>query len=460
MAHSHHRQGSPRFLERLHLDRSLAFVLVTKLWQVISGPITIALVVGVLTINEQGIYYGIIVIVGIQAFFELGLLNVLISQAGHEAAGLGESMDTARRDAATIRMAELIRASRRWFGGAGLVFLVTAMMFGWFTFAGSDAHQWLPPLCLAVALSAVSVYLSPSIAILEGSGQREDVYRYRCLQIITGSFAVWLGLALGWKLWVLPLSAAVQAGWMLYISRIRYAHFFDRFADVKEVSTDFSWRRDVVPIQWRTAVVSIVFHFATQLFTVIVIKFQSPTAAAPLGMTMMIVSAIQMLALAWIQTKYPVVSALHGDGKREQAGTVWRQIGVLSTIILLAGMATLMSLVGLLPTLESWIDKPLANRFLSVGQVATFAVGVTLNHLIALQSFYVLSRRAKPLVWANVIGYGSVAVAVWVGGYVDGVDGLLRAFAASMMFIAMPVHTTAYLRFRSRGQRTAEASIN
>lgn len=437
-------------LDRLYLDRPLAFVLITKLWQVISGPVTIALIVGSLSIREQGIYYGIIAVVGIQAFFELGLLNVLISQASHEAAALTSATTEPLRHAARARMAELIQASGRWFGGAAACFVGVAVLFGGFTFVGSQVSDWLLPLASTVVLSAACVYLSPSIAILEGSGHRGEVYRYRCLQIISGSFAVWIGLVLGWKLWVLPLSSAAQAAGMLYVSRIRFADFLNQFDAPASHASTFSWQRDVIPIQWRTAVVSIVFHFATQLFAVIIIKFHSATAAAPLGMTMTIVSAIQMLALAWVQTQYPVISSLHGEGKREEAGTRWRRIGVVSTGILVAGLVGLLCLIAAMPWLEAWIGKPIASRFLSTGQVVLLAVGVTTSHLIALQSFYVLSRRANPLVWANVIGFGSVAVAVWIGGYLNSVDGLLAAFTLSMACIALPIHTAAYLRFRRR----------
>ena len=44
--------------------------------------------IGSLDLPEQGIYYAIIGIVGIQAYFELGLLNVLVSQSSHTAAAI------------------------------------------------------------------------------------------------------------------------------------------------------------------------------------------------------------------------------------------------------------------------------------------------------------------------------------------------------------------------------------
>ncbi|MEM1070350.1 MAG: hypothetical protein AAGI63_15715, partial [Planctomycetota bacterium] len=74
--------------DRLQLDRPLGFAVATRVWQGISGPITIVLLVQALTLSEQGVYYAMIGIVGIQAYFELGLLNVLVSQSGHEMAAI------------------------------------------------------------------------------------------------------------------------------------------------------------------------------------------------------------------------------------------------------------------------------------------------------------------------------------------------------------------------------------
>ncbi|TWU59303.1 hypothetical protein Poly51_20910 [Rubripirellula tenax] len=437
--------------DRLHLDRPLAFVLANKVWQVLSGPITIALIIANFTLQEQGMYSGIISIIGIQSLFELGLLNVLIGQAGHEVPHFSEdrASDSDGSSESIKRMAELVRGSRRWFAIASMMFAALAFGIGFVTFRGTDAYGWQLPLVFVIPLSAIAVFLSPSIAILEGAGFRDDVYRNRLFQIVTGSLVVWTGLVLGCKLWVLVFSAAAQAGWMAYLTHWRYGAFFKKFLTVTQRPHNFSWRHDVVPIQWRSAIASIVFYMATGLFTVIVINFHSATEAAPLGMTLTIVAAIQMLALAWIQTKYPVVAAMHGALRREEAGTLWRQIAIASTGILVAGLGSLIALIAILPIAETWTSAALVPRFLSVAQVAMLGTGCVLNHAVAIQAFYVLSRRSSPLLAASTIGYGTVGIAVWLGGYWNGTNGLLLGYMAAMLLVAFPIHTVAYIKFRS-----------
>lgn len=443
-----------KILHRLQWDQSLGYALVTRGWQAISGPITIVFLIQSLNLSEQGIYYSIIGIVGIQAYFELGLLNVLVSQSGHAAAAIGMAHQEA--DAAgvpvtqhlpwvqaTSRMRDLIRASTLWFGIAALLYVAIAILFGWFTLSDSNT-AWQIPLLGAIQAAAIVVAFAPWIALLEGAGFRDLVYRYRLIQMIIGSLAVWGALALGLKLWSIVLASVTQAVVSLYLVCYVKRDFFLQFRKISTTESTFAWMREVVPVQWRVALITASFHFATQFFTIIVCKFHGDSEAAPLGMTLSITSAIQMVALAWVQTKYPVISAHHGKGDRELAGTLWRQISMISTVLLLLGFATLTILILLLPN----FDTELSHRFLNPSQVLLLAIGGLANHIAAIQGFYVLSMKAKPLLAASLFGSIPTAISVWCGGYLFSTNGVLIGYAVGMGVFLVPAHTLAYLKFR------------
>ena len=455
-----------RLAQILQFDRPLAFALAARIWQGISGPVTIAILIESVSLREQGVYYGLVTIVGIQALFELGLLNVLVSYAGRLTATLGQDAVNGLRaknllrqtgDAApeaALRMRELIRGANRWFGGAAVLYVVVALIFGWRTLAGtSQTVGWKMPLLALVPLAAVPVFLSPKLAILEGAGHRDAVYRLRFWQAVMGSLGVWAALLAGWKLWALVVATLVQGACSLYIVYWSKASFFARFRAIDSRPADFSWLHDVVPAQWRMAMASMAVHLATQFFTVVVLAFHSEAEAAPLGMTLSVTMAIQMLSLAWVQTKFSVISAYHGAGNREAAGTMWRHTALVSTAILAFALGALLVLISLLPYLTAVsprIDQDVADRFLAPYQVIVLSIGCIAHHLVAVQSFYVISRAAAPLVVASVGGFLTTAVAVWIGGYLFSTDGVLIAYAATMTGVTLPLHTLAYLRFRVR----------
>lgn len=438
---------------RLQLDRPLAYALMTRVWQAVSGPITILLLIRSLDLSEQGVYYGIVGIVGIQAYFELGLLNVLVSQSGHETAAMNKvtvsSDEQVLREsdpewlASAARMRDLIRDSFRWFSGASLLYVVSAWLFGWYSLADSDV-AWRGPLLALVPIAAVSVCLSPGLSILEGAGFRDVIFRFRFLQMTIGSIVMWVSLECGLKLWALVLTSAVQALMFMYITFVGQADFFRKFRHIKVQNSSFDWVHQVLPVQWRVALIGASFHFATQFLTVIILMFHGDVDAAPLGMTLSVTTAIQMLALAWVQTQYPIISMHHGSGEREKAGTIWRRTAILSTLLLVAGFVVLTTAVATLPLL----GKNIEDRFIEPWQVAVLGFGCLASHIATVQGYYVLSRRANPLLLASLIGSLATAAAVWLGGYFYSTNGVVIGYALAMCLVLAPVHTLAYARFR------------
>ena len=438
---------------RFQFDRPLAYALLTRLWQAASGPITILLLIRSLDLSEQGVYYGIIGIVGIQAYFELGLLNVLVSQSGHETAALNKIEACSKEEsgqesdpawlATAARMRDLIRDSFRWFSAASILYGIAALVFGWYSLSDSEV-AWRGPLLVLVPIAAISVCLSPGLSILEGAGFRAAIFRFRFLQMVIGSVVMWVSLEIGLKLWALVLSSSVQALMFMYITFVGQAKFFQRFRRIKGQPSDFDWIHQVLPVQWRVALIGASFHFATQFFTVIVLMFHSDADAAPLGMTLSVTTAIQMLALAWVQTQYPVISLHHGSGEREKAGTIWRRTAILSTVLLVTGFSVLTVAVSCLP----WLGKNYEARFIEPWQVAVLGLGCLASHIATVQGYYVLARRANPLLAASLIGSIATSAAVWMGGYYYSTDGVVIGYAAAMCLVLAPVHTYAYARFR------------
>ncbi|TWU04606.1 hypothetical protein Pla52n_26480 [Stieleria varia] len=453
------------------MDRPLAYALAERVWQIVSGPLTIWLLIRELSESSTGVYYGVGSVLGIQNLFELGLLNVLIGHAGHASAALQRSKadsDAGSISSARQRMKILIDASGRWFAIAALVFAAASLAIGWYTFTRtekattvSSSTEWLGPLLAVVPLSAWIVALSPRLAILEGSGFRELIYKFRFYQRLCGSFVMWTALLCGLGVWSLVLSTLVQLLWTIYIPMFHCRGFFREYqmfdsAEAIESQAEFSWIKDVVPAQWRAALVSMAHHFATQYFVIIVLMFQTRSAAGRLGMTLTVTAAIQAVALAWVQTKFAVISDHHGAGRRDEAGTLWRRTAIVSTSLLVLGLGSLISLIAMLPLVEqaiAWAGlRPLVlvTRFITPLQCFVLSVGCIASHLVGLQGFYVLARKANPLVVPMMIGSLSATAAVWIGGATFGTSGMLIGYAATMALIALPVHTFAYWKFRQR----------
>ena len=275
---------------RLQLDRSLVFALAAKSWQALSGPITLMLVINAFPISERGVYYGLVNIIGIQAIFELGLLNVLISQAGNEAAKIAgrknsdEIQSTNSAELAAQRMSLLIKGSWQWFLMAAILFVLAGLGFGWISLSAVETKlNWWLPLAVVIPIAGLSIALAPAMAILEGAGHRDSIYTFRLLQIVTGSMIVWVSLLAGFKLWTIVMATAVQTLWMSYVVYVHHIDFFSRFRNLPQPNDGFSWSRDVVPMQWRVALISVAHYLASQLFVLVILGRDAAESATDAG---------------------------------------------------------------------------------------------------------------------------------------------------------------------------------
>ncbi len=454
-------------LRRLIGDRALGFSLVGRVWQTISGPITIALIIVTLSPAQQGVYYALVSIVGLQAFVELGLLNVLISYAGQESSRilplLGRSEAAAtqaereRSEQASARMACLLAGANRWFRWMSLVFAAAAILFGIWTLSAAEVPiAWLGPLVALVGTAAATVAISPQLAVLEGAGQREDVYRFRLLQIITGSLVVWLCLAIGWGIWSLVASAITQLSFALYLTRIRHAALLRQLQTLAPASTDVSWASEIVPAQWRMAAISLSQHVATQFLVLAVLTYRSAEDAGRLGLTLSITSAIQIIAQTWLQANLPLISTKHGTGQTSAAAALWRQLAITSTLVLTIGLFALCSALQLL----SWSWPTIAARFVAPYQVAILAVGCLASHQLSIQGMYFLAKWRKPLTRAAVGGFLTTAALVWGGGLFAGIDGVISGYAVGLAAVTLPLHTLDYLAHRRRAGSSDHSELS
>lgn len=415
-----------------------------------AGPLTMVFLASSLTAGERGIYYSLASIMSIQLFFELGLLNIVISQVGHQTSLEKSATNQAERNLAHFRLASLIVAAERWFRVASLMFIVAAIFMGWWTLGSvQTAIDWWPPLIVLSLLAGVTVSLSPRLAILEGAGHREHVYRTRLIQMVSGAVLIWSSLLSGLKIWALVASSSAQLIFSLYLTQVAFRDFFRRYryehsTSLPEEDIKWSWLREVLPLQWRIALISIVYHAATQFFTVIVLCFDSEQEAGRLGMTLAATGAIQSMALAWVHTKFSLVSSLHGAGRREEAGTLWRRSAVISTGLLTVTMAVAISIVASLPLAgRGW-----ESVFVTPLQMLILAVGCLANHWIALQSFYVLSRQGKPFLFAALVGFSCTGLAVLCGGFYYSTMGVVCGYTLTTALITFPLHSLAYWKYR------------
>ena len=443
--------ADPRPLARLAawagLDFHVAGILLFRGWTILAGAVSIILLPLWLSPLQQGYYYTFASILALQVFFELGLNQILVQIVAHEAAHLqfadhGQMLGDARH---LDRLGSVARLMRRWYATAAAIFLVVVSAAGVAFFSSKGVlpgSAWLGAWLVLVAATAANLFLSPSLAMMEGLGQVGQVARVRLRQSVVGYLLLWLSLSVGLGLWAavaMPLAAALSSGWWLH----RRGVVLGRLAARDTVPEQrLQWRRDILPFQWRIALSWASGYFIFNLFTPLVFSHQGAVEAGRLGLALTIFAAASTVGMSWISAANPALAAHIARGERVQldtlfAGVTRRAVG-----------ATAVVSIGVLAT--AWLLErmglPAMSRVASLPALACIAWVTVVNSVVFAAAAYMRAHREEPMLPVSIVGAALTAAVAWLGSR-TGVPAMMAMYAVITTCVTLPWTLLLFRRY-------------
>lgn len=432
------------------LDIHVFHTLLFRGWSVLAGGLSIVLIPIFLSPTQQGFYYTFASVLALQVFFELGLNQVIIQLVSHDAAHL--TIDDEGRvtgDAGRIyRLNGLVRLLRRWYTFAAVLFVVLAGGAGWvfFVFKGSDltVEQWGATWIALVLFTSINLFLSPRLAVIEGTGQVGAVARLRLMQSMVGYGIMWTLLLLGTGLWaavaVPVVSAMATSLWL----RRRGGMFRQPSTAKIQGLESISWRRDVFPLQWRIAISWACGYVIFNLFTPIVFASHGAVEAGRLGMAMTVFSAITTLGLSWINAKAPNLTMHISRGESEVLNCLFKAVALRSIVATALPSFVIVTLVAL----GTHYKIGAVSRIASADTLFWIACAATVNTAVYAAAVYMRAHREEPMLPVSVVSALLTSAVVT----------LLRNDVASMMFgyavisvcVSLPWTLLLYRRYLAR----------
>jgi O-antigen/teichoic acid export membrane protein len=297
------------------IDFTVSVVLLTKLWQVCSGLITLILIAYYLSPELQGYFYTFYSLIALQVFVEMGLTFVIIQIASHEMAKLHWLHDgtVSGNELSKSRLNSLVKFSFMWFGFAGLIMLALLVPTGIFFYniAAPDVviNLW-KPWVLLVLFASINLFMTAAIAILEGCGKVREIAILRLTQSFISAVTIWVVLSLNGNLYALAAGSLASLIANLVLIYFIYGNFFIDTIRHKKVGHGIDWRCEIWPFQWRIAVSWISGYLAFQLFVPLLLATHGPVVAGQMGMSLQIIIAMNAAAISWITTKAPTFGKL------------------------------------------------------------------------------------------------------------------------------------------------------
>ena len=444
-----------RLLNRLEVDQAVFFSVAVRAWQLVAGPVVMVLVASYFAPETQGFYFTFTRLLGLQAFVELELRVVLLNVSSHEWTSLRlDEMGRIIGDAhARQRLVALGRTSLTWFCGAALLFAAAVGTIGvrfFSTSPSSAAVDWRWPWLALVAVTSCQIVLIPLLAILDGCRQMPVVNRYRFAQAVTATLAGIVCIVSGSGLWTGVGIAAVRLFWDLWVVAVRYRRFFAAFRQ-PVAGTPLLWSEEVLPLQRRLAVQSLLVWFAYSLFEPVLFQSAGAIEAGRFGLTWAALTALQAGALAWVDTRVPLFGGLVARRDFVELDRVFFRVTRVSFALLALGITLFCAGVWGLELLQSRY----AARLLPLPATIVLGIGLLLNTLVQDVNFYLRAHRKEPAFLANLTGNAVCGLAVWWCGTRYGTVGAAAGFTAVQGLVYLPWCATVWRRFRKREQSVA-----
>jgi O-antigen/teichoic acid export membrane protein len=433
----------------LGLDRAIIFTVLARGWQSLAGLVTLTLIAHFLSPAEQGYYYTFGSLVALQIVFELGFSFVIQQMASHERAVLIISSDgkISGNPVAHARLASVLQKSVRWYSVAAILMAAFLISAGLYFF---DKHQqgsilvgWKAPWCCVALAAMLTFQIDPLLAFLEGCGYVANVARLRLIQAAVGSVLAWLSLISHHGLFapaMMILGTASTALVWLYGRR----HFLLGLLRYRAGEHRIRWGIEVWPFQWKIAVSWLSGYFIFQLFNPVLFAYSGPVAAGQMGMSLNLATALQAIAISWVNTKSAPFGAMIARKEYAQLDLVffrslWQSLGVCIScaFLILGGVIWL-----------NYENLPFAHRLLDPISLALLFCATIVNIAVFAEALYLRAHKQEKFLLNSVLTALLVVISTFILGRAYGATGMISGYLVIVIIVSFGLGTFTFLKYR------------
>jgi hypothetical protein len=455
------RPRKDTWLGRITLDHHVRSTLLLRLWTVLAGLTTLLMLSLFMDKVRLGYHYAFASLLGLQIFFELGMNQIVLQISAHEVAHL-RTTDDGRLEGEQRRIQRLVslaQALQKWYRHGAVVFFALVGAAGIFFFvphADLSPKAWLGPWLLIVAATAVTLYLSPWLALLEGAGSIGQVATLRLYQSVVGFMLTWLALAAGLGLWASPLLVLVSAaGTALWLRRRAPLVQWLKRATLPADGAKIDWKREVVSYQVKLAISWISGYFIYQLFVPLVFHHQGAAQAGRLGITLAVFNAIQAIGMSWIYGRSPAMSACISRGERAELRKIFWQASkpaiFFTALFCAVFVVCLVCLHSLYPAF--------AERVSSIPVVLCMCGVTIINSIVFAAAVFMRAHKEEPLAMQAATLAVLVLMTAYFGARIS-VEFTMQLYLAITALVSLPWALILFKRYYQIEDATVFPKVN
>ena len=418
------------FVQKLGIDKTISFTLLTQILSMARSLVAILLVTKFLTSTEQGFYYTFTSILAIQVFFELGFSAIITQFAAHERAHLKwEDNVLLGSEINLSRLNSLIRLTFKWFSVMSAVLFVVLSVSGFIFFSHfspkQDKVDWQMPWILMATTTSLDLLVSPVISFYEGLGKVDKTAKLRLYILLASTLGFFIALMLGAKLYSYAINnfivLLVNTIWLFSLSIKKPLISLWKFTNRGHI---ISWRKEIFPYQWKIALSWMSGYFLFQLFNPILFSTVGAKAAGQMGMTQAALSGIFGLSNSWFSTKVPLFSGFIARKEYKKLTEVFNRTMKQALLVMLSCLSILFTVLKVL----QYYQIPIINRFLDLTSFSILAMASIVLFITSALATYLRCHKEEPFLLLSIVSGIVNIILMFITSKYFGVRGMVSGY--------------------------------
>ena len=444
-----------RFRRWAGVDRAVFFSNAGQMTRLVTGPVTMILVLRYLTPEIQGYFYAFSGIVAMQIFLELGFSQNILQFASHEFSKLRFTpAGTLEGDpVAKSRLISLGRLAFGYYAVAALIFLFAVGIGGhlFFTVSGQHGVHWQGAWWTIAVVAALSLAINPASSLLNGCNQIAVTARFGFWQTLACFAVNAVALIAGAGIYASAIGAAFSLLFSVGYFVVCWRPFFAQFLE-RPRHGEVSWAREIWPFQWRIAVSWMSSYLIYDIINPIAFYFCGPVAAGRLGMSNQLVRMIYNVAMNWSLTKTPRFGMLIAARAWAEFDVLWRRSTIQAVVFYLLGITAFLATV---PFFGLFLPKVPA-RLAPLEVNAWLGGAMLLQTLVTAMALELRAHKREPYMWLSVVGAVLTSCLMLALVRIWGITGEAMGFclATAVMFVpCLMVYRIKRLEYRQEADQ-------
>lgn len=439
-------------LKKMNIDIDIGITLLYRLWTVFAGAVLLFVIPVYLSPSEQGYYFTIASLVALQVFFELGFNFVVTQTISHEMGkvNITENLKLDGNIDSLLKIRSLIDSLHKWYIYIASTFFTVVFIFGIIFFYNSalPAMRWMPVWAAVAFFAAVNLYYGPYYSVIEGFGFVAKVAKIRLIQSIIGYLSFVLVLMFDYGLYALPcISGMAALITVFWITRTFKSIKFESDLDNKAIGVRcddlISWKRDILPLQWKLAISWFSGYLIFQLFNPFLFKNQGAEVAGKVGLALTIFSTILSISMSWVNAKVPTMSRYIANADFKFVNGLFRRLVLKSSIVNLIVIVSFDLFVIFLGEFEF----SLVHRLPTLDVLLMLSLVALINHLIFCMALYMRAFKDEPLLICSLVSGVIISILVFFGSLYSANITILFYLLVTA-FVSFPWVLFVFIRYR------------